>query len=103
MRIKLKDLELKLYIGDLSWEKKRLQRVSVTLAIDVKKNPPDYWRISQAIVGQFSKERYAWLEDLALAMAKFLKTKFKIRGSLTLQKFPRVPKSPRVFEVQISL
>lgn len=103
MRIKLEDIELRLYIGDLPWEKKHLQKVAVTLEIRVKGQPPDYWAISKAIVQEFSKTKYLWLEDLALAMADFLKKKFKIRGALKLSKFPKPRQSPKVFQVELAL
>lgn len=103
MIIRLKDIEFLLYIGDLPWEKKNLQKVAVTLEVKVIGTPPDYWAISKAILKEFSRSKHLWLEDLAQAMAKFLKKEFKIRGRLTLSKFPEVPKSPKVFQVELSL
>lgn len=103
MLLCLQDVAIRLYIGDLPWEKKHLQKVAVTLEILVKGQPPDYWAISKAIVQEFSKTKYLWLEDLALAMAGFLKKEFKIRGVLKLSKFPKPRQSPKVFQVELAL
>ncbi|GEM_PF-5070965 len=103
MLIRLENLEFSLYIGDLPWEKKNLQKVAVTLEIRVKGQPPDYWAVSKAIVQEFSKTKYLWLEDLAVAMADFLKKNFKIKGDLKLSKFPKPRQSPKVFQVELAL
>ncbi|MBI4064593.1 MAG: hypothetical protein HY401_09895 [Elusimicrobia bacterium] len=103
MKIRLIEIPLKLFIGDLPWEKKHLQSVAVTVEIEPKGKPPDYWAISKGIIAQFEKKHYDWLEDLAGVMKKYLKREFKIRGKLILKKYPKVPRSPKIFEVTASL
>ncbi len=100
MILRLVEVPLKLYIGDLPWEKKRRQKVLVNLEIKVSGQPPDYWKISKAIVRQFSGSKYAWVEHLADAMGDYLKTEFKIKGRLVIGKFPSLPGSPRIFQVE---
>lgn len=102
-KVKLFDLEFKLYIGDIEWEKKNLQKVSVTLEVNIGRRLIDYWAVSKFVTENFSKTKYLWLEDLALALAAALKKKFKVRGSLSLRKYPSLPSSPKVFEVHVSL
>ncbi|MBI2071216.1 MAG: hypothetical protein HYT79_11530 [Elusimicrobia bacterium] len=103
MRIRLVGIGLKLYIGDLPWEKTHLQKIDVTLEINVRGKPPDYWAVSKALIKKFSGSHYEWVEDLALAMKKFLNKKLGLRGTLLLSKYPTVPLSPRIFQVDVSL
>lgn len=100
MMLRLLDISIKLYIGDLEWEKKKQQKILVSVEIRVNGRPPDYWKISKALVGRFSKSRYEWVEDLAQAMASYLKKEFAVHGRLTLSKFPPLPKSPKIFQVE---
>ncbi|MBI4669045.1 MAG: hypothetical protein HY747_07640 [Elusimicrobia bacterium] len=103
MRLRLKDIPLELYVGDLPHETTRLQRIDIALDIEVRGKPPDYWEISKNIVEKFGGLRYKWLEDLALAVKKYLKKTYKIKGALVLSKYPGIAKSPKVFQVEVSL
>lgn len=105
MILRLKDLELKLYVGDLLWEKTHLQKIFVDLEIRLsqRQRPPDYWAISKGLVNKFSNKHYEWVEDCALAMRGYLKKQFNIRGRLIVSKLPRVAQSPKVFQVDIDL
>lgn len=103
MQIRLIDIPLKLYIGDMTWEKQRLQTVGVTIEINVQDKPPDYWAISKGIIREFGKSRHEWLEDLALAMKKYLRKNFKINGRLILDKRPKVSLSPKIFQVTLDI
>ncbi|MBI4369872.1 MAG: hypothetical protein HY547_06560 [Elusimicrobia bacterium] len=103
MTLKLIELPLKLYIGDLPWEKTHLQRVLLTLEIVVSNKQPDYWVISQGLVKKFSKTRFEWVEDLARAMARYLKIKHGLKGRLVISKFPKPKNSPKIFQVELPL
>lgn len=104
MIIRLIDLEIKLFIGDLPWEKNHPQTVAVNLELKIApQTPPDYWAISQTLLRQFTKSRYEWLEDLGLAMRRLLKKKWNFKGRLTLSKYPKVRHSPKIFQVELPL
>ncbi|MEK6543113.1 MAG: dihydroneopterin aldolase [Elusimicrobiota bacterium] len=104
MTLRLNGITLKLFIGDLPWEKKQLQKVSVDIEIRVRNaKPPDYRKLSQHLIKNYSRARYAWLEDLAIAMHRDLKKRLQLSGKLTLTKKPRPSDSPQEFQVEVSL
>jgi len=103
MRIALRGLEFRLFIGDLPWERRHLQKIRLDLVVLVRGKPPDYWALSKALVKKFSGSRHEWLEDLAAALRSYLKKEWKLHGTVTLSKFPRLPGSPKIFQVEVPL
>jgi len=105
MKIIIKQLDFSMYIGDLPWEKTHLQKVSLDLEIivAVNKKPPDYWIISKGILKMFSKSHYEWVEDLAYAIKRYLDKNWNLKGQLVVSKCPKVPQSPKVFQVVLPL